>query len=268
MLLVHDTTLYFQESGKGESLFFIHGAAGDANVWDEQVLRLAQEFRCVTYDRRGHTRSPLGKVSQSSVRLDADDAAEVIAALGLAPAIVVGVDRGAEIGLDLAWRHPRVIAGAVLVEPAIGSLAPAACETYRNLIMAAIRTAPTPTAAVDAFFRVTAGATWDRLPEARHEAARANHAALLAALSLPGYNVIPADLRAISVPVRIIRVARSAPCVEQVAAVIAECVPRAELITLDAAGPLAYMDQPELFAEAIRSFARRLRSNSIPGIGR
>ena len=46
MLLVRDTTLYFQEVGKGDALLFIHGMCGDANTWDRQVNMLAGGFRC------------------------------------------------------------------------------------------------------------------------------------------------------------------------------------------------------------------------------
>jgi pimeloyl-ACP methyl ester carboxylesterase len=57
---VRDTSLYFERNGSGPELFFIHGMCGDTRVWDGQVARLSNRFTCVTYDRRGHTRSDLG----------------------------------------------------------------------------------------------------------------------------------------------------------------------------------------------------------------
>jgi pimeloyl-ACP methyl ester carboxylesterase len=52
------TTLYAEQAGEGPTLVFVHGMCGDARVWADQVRRLGDRFQCVTYDRRGHTRSP------------------------------------------------------------------------------------------------------------------------------------------------------------------------------------------------------------------
>ena len=52
------TTLYAEQTGDGPSLVFVHGMCGDGRVWAGQVDRLGDQFRCTTYDRRGHTRSP------------------------------------------------------------------------------------------------------------------------------------------------------------------------------------------------------------------
>ncbi len=258
MILIRDTTLYFQEVGKGDSLLFIHGTGGDANAWDEQAMTLADEFRCVAYDQRGHTRSPLGTISQPSVEAHADDAAELITALGLAPAIVVGSDRGAEIGLDLVRRYPGLIRGAVLSEPLIGSFEEGNSQEFWATIIPAVQDAPTPRAAVDAFFAAVSGGSWERLPQGRREAARSNHAALLSALTMPPYALAPTDLRAIAVPVRIITGTRSLPRLQRGAATIAEHILNADLVRLTDAGHLTYADQPEAFAAAVRSFARRL----------
>ena len=195
MLLVRDTTLYFQEVGKGDALLFIHGMCGDANTWDRQVNMLAGGFRCVTYDRRGHSRSPWGRIPHPSVQVHADDAAELIAGLGLAPAIIVGSDQGAVIGLDVVRRYRGLIRGAVLSAPTLDSLDPSGAREFWAPILTAVRAAPTLREAVDAFFRAAGGESWGRSPEAPREAARANHAALRSALT-PPYALAPTDLDA------------------------------------------------------------------------
>lgn len=60
---VNGTTLYYEERGEGRPLLFSHGMCGDASVWADQVQRLAPQFHCIAYDRRGHSRSPLGEVA-------------------------------------------------------------------------------------------------------------------------------------------------------------------------------------------------------------
>jgi pimeloyl-ACP methyl ester carboxylesterase len=76
--------LYYEESGAGPAMLFIHGMAGFAGVWSDQMARLGDTFRCVAYDRRGHTRSERGNITQETVELHADDAAALIHELGLA----------------------------------------------------------------------------------------------------------------------------------------------------------------------------------------
>lgn len=258
MLLVQDTTLYFQEVGKGDALLFIHGMCGDANVWDAQSRFLARSFRCVTYDRRGHTRSPLGKRTVPPVTVHADDAAELINGLGLEAVVVVTSDYGAEISLDLIRRYPRIVLGAVLSEPLVRSLDLAGADEFRSELAAALRGELTSRAAVDKLFRAVSDGAWGRLPEARREAARCNHAALLEILTTRSPGLTVADLSEIPVPVLIVSGTRSGVYPRQTSATIAAHMPEADLVSLPDAGRFAYLDRPEQFGEAVRSFARRL----------
>src|SRR5512140_2884000 len=94
---INGTTLYYEEAGNGPAMLFIHGMAGFAGVWSDQMARLSDTFHTVAYDRRGHTRSPKGNVTQETVELHADDAAELIRQLRLAPVILVASSGGARI---------------------------------------------------------------------------------------------------------------------------------------------------------------------------
>jgi len=113
---VRDTTIYYEQAGQGPSLLFIHGMCGNAMVWADQVGRLADRFECVTYDRRGHTRSGLG-IEPESVATHAADVAALIEALELARPVVVGSSGGARIAVELARTRPELLAGAVFSEP-------------------------------------------------------------------------------------------------------------------------------------------------------
>ena len=106
---INGADLYYESAGAGMPALFIHGMCGNANVWDGQVRRLSGLLRCVTYDRRGHTRSTLGEVGREdvlrTVELHADDAAELVQALDLAPCLLVassgGLTQHAQGGMDL-----------------------------------------------------------------------------------------------------------------------------------------------------------------------
>jgi len=162
MVDVGDTALYYEVSGHGPAMVFVHGMCGDATVWAGQAGRFSDRFTCVRYDRRGHSRSGRGRVPVSVAR-HADDAAALIDALGLAPCLLVASSGGAVIAVDLAIRHCRLLRGVVLSEPPLFSLDPDAGravgpEFDRILQLAA--TVDGQSAAVDAFFTLICPGLW------------------------------------------------------------------------------------------------------------
>ena len=50
--------IYYEDSGKGKSVIFIHGWPLSGAMWEYQVTQLPQQgLRCITYDRRGFGKS-------------------------------------------------------------------------------------------------------------------------------------------------------------------------------------------------------------------
>jgi pimeloyl-ACP methyl ester carboxylesterase len=79
---------------------------------------LADAFCVITYDRRGNSRCPRpAGWTQTSLAEQADAAAALLAALGQAPAVVVGTSAGGSIALELALRHPHAVRAAIVHEP-------------------------------------------------------------------------------------------------------------------------------------------------------
>ena len=88
------TTIYYKDWGNGPIVTLSHGWPLNSDMWDGQMLFLAQHgFRVVAHDRRGHGRS-----SQASTGNDmdgyADDLAAVIEALDLKDITMVGHSTG------------------------------------------------------------------------------------------------------------------------------------------------------------------------------
>ena len=107
---VNDTTLYYERTGQGPAMLFVHGMCGDAEVGADQARRFSNDYTCVRYDRRGHTRSGRGDAPISDA-LHAADAAALIGALDLAPCLSVGSSGGAAIGVEVAMRHGHLLRG-------------------------------------------------------------------------------------------------------------------------------------------------------------
>lgn len=266
MVSINGTNLYCEERGAGPPLLFIHGMAGDASVWADQVERLSPHFRCVAYDRRGHSRSPLGQVAQRTVELHADDAAQLIMELRLAPCILVGSSGGARVALDVIRRYPRLIAGGVLSEPPVLALAPDGGKSFIGQIKPAIDSAlaqGSPRAAVDAFFEIVCPGLWQELPEERRDVPyRANADEVLSDLAMPPYHISPADLAHIHVPCLIIRGSASDETFRAIAGILAENIPGARLVELEGSGHVTYAEKPAEFADAVTSFAQGIVARS------
>jgi len=109
------TEIYYKDWGEGPVVTFSHGWPLSADAWDGQLLFLAQHgFRVVAHDRRGHGRS-----SQPSSGNDmdgyADDLADLIEALGLTDATLVGHSTGGgEVARNIGRHGTSRVAKAVL----------------------------------------------------------------------------------------------------------------------------------------------------------
>jgi pimeloyl-ACP methyl ester carboxylesterase len=109
--------LYYELSGgHGNPILLIHGSLSDHDNWRSVVPGLSENFRVLTYDRRGHSKSE--KVTtQGSADEDATDASALLTTLGLAPAHVVGNSFGSIITLKLAAKQPSVFRSLIVHEP-------------------------------------------------------------------------------------------------------------------------------------------------------
>ena len=104
--------------GSGPTLLIIPGGPQDAGVFAELSQRLADRYTVVAYDPRGNSRTTFdGEVMPLLMDQQADDAAALIEVLGNGPAYVFGTSGGAQIGLNLAARHPNLVKALVAHEP-------------------------------------------------------------------------------------------------------------------------------------------------------
>ena len=74
--------LYFEETGSGVPVVFVHEFAGDHRSWEPQVRFLSRWFRCITFNARGYPPSDVPedatRYSQARAR---DDIRDVLAHL-------------------------------------------------------------------------------------------------------------------------------------------------------------------------------------------
>ncbi|MBI3289566.1 MAG: alpha/beta hydrolase [Elusimicrobia bacterium] len=107
--------------GRGLPIVFVHGGAGSQEVWGEQLKYLRSRHRAIALDLPGHGKSaPAGEaLFATSIHLES-----ALDELKLDRFVLVGHSMGGYSIIEYARRHPRRVAGLLLVDPA---------GDYRNL---------------------------------------------------------------------------------------------------------------------------------------
>jgi pimeloyl-ACP methyl ester carboxylesterase len=111
---VDDVPLYYDETGSGPPLLFVHGLGSSTRDWAEQVAHFRSDYRVLRLDLRGHGRSgrPQGPYHMAEF---AREVAVLLRHLDAAPAHVVGLSMGGMVALQLAADAPRLVRSLVVV---------------------------------------------------------------------------------------------------------------------------------------------------------
>lgn len=106
---------------EGPALVFVNALGSDLRIWDDVVPHLSAAHRCIRYDKRGHG------LSEDAEPYDLDaqtaDLFDVLDALEIYKATVVGISVGGLIALSAALTRPERVHGLALCDTAarIGS---------------------------------------------------------------------------------------------------------------------------------------------------
>ncbi len=260
------TTLYYERSGNGPAILFVHGMCGHADVWTDQAKRFSDRYLCVRYDRRGHSRSAWGDGTISTA-VHADDAAALIERLGLAPCLLVGSSGGALIGVDVVLRHGHLLRGAVFSEPPLFSLDPEASGLAMAELKRQLEEAMTTgglRAGIDAFFSYVCPGLWSAIDESRKDRYRANADVGFTDLRSQPLAIGPADLSSATIPALVLSGSTSHPALRSVARRLAAALPDARFVELEGSGHVTYAERPDDFAHAVSVFAAEVDRRTAP----
>src|SRR5918994_1984830 len=177
---VNGVSLYYEEHGAGDPIVGLHGGGSSAAMWAAAAPELAKRGRTILYDRRGSFRSERPEPYATNVHEQADDAAALIDALVVAPAIVIGRSYGGAIAVDLALRYPNHVRALVLLEGDVPSVSETAAKEWAKLEERLLAERDPRRAAEMLMREVLGDAGWERLPEEVKEILVGNGPALVA----------------------------------------------------------------------------------------
>jgi len=108
--------IYIDDGGDGGlPVVFLHSFGGDSSHWASQLDHLRHHRRALAIDLRGHGKSAKPKDRDYSVDAFVRDLEVVVRELKLERFVLVGHSLGAAVANAYAGKHPRQVAGVVLV---------------------------------------------------------------------------------------------------------------------------------------------------------
>ncbi len=104
---------YYEQTGKGRDLVFIHGEIHGLEYWEHQVAEFSTDHRCLIYNRRGHAKTQWTDYG-FSLNNQTRDLEQLIEKLGIERPVLVALAFGTTIAASYAIRNPGNVRGIVL----------------------------------------------------------------------------------------------------------------------------------------------------------
>ncbi|HYI41226.1 MAG TPA: alpha/beta hydrolase [Allosphingosinicella sp.] len=250
----------YSDAGEGRPLLLLHGLMADSGFFERQQP-LAEAFRVIAVDLRGHGRSPAGPVPPT-IEILAEDVTGLARALELDGAVGVGWSLGAAVlWRVLAGPASRQFAGAVVVDmtPRVLNdqdwdlgLSRETCEARSQAIRGDFPA-----------FAAAAGRAIFASPGAEADLAAAAFAANdPAAIGALWKSLVEEDFRpllpTIRQPTLVVHGAHSHLYGADTAGHLVAALPEARGVAFDRSGHAPHLEQPDLFNATLREFAATL----------
>ena len=136
ILSVNNINLYYEETGEGETMVFLHGYTGSSQDWANQIPSVSKKYRALAMDSRGHGRSEAPTEEEDySVKIFSEDVYALLLKLGIEKCCLVGHSMGGFMALQFVLDHPEIIKALVLVDTSSGEfeVAPGYAELRAKL---------------------------------------------------------------------------------------------------------------------------------------
>ena len=246
--------IYYEMTGAGAPIIFIHDGILHRETWDEQFVEFGRTAHAIRWDRRGYGRSPAPGKPFSHI----DDLHAVMKSLKLERATLIAASAGGMLALHFALDHPAMVSGLILVGPIVSGL-----SFSDHFATRGGRGQPAPSASIEQ--RIAYWTNTDRwIMAPTSTAAKAKMRALMAANPTNGAGgqfarwSEPAlgRLAQIKAPTLLIAGESDIPDVHSHMGAIQAGITGARRVVLPQAGHLPHLEVPQIFNAEVRKFLR------------
>lgn len=257
-IMAGPTALHICDSQIGDRcVVLLHGYLESMLVWEDFIPYLYKQVRVVTLDLPGHGISMVtGEVH--TMEFLADTVADALKALGIARCTLVGHSMGGYVGLAFCERHPEMLDGLVLLSSTPSGDTPDKAEN-RNREIALVRAGKkdllahiAPAAGFAEENRTRMQGAIEELAEQVFVTEDEGIVALLNGMTArKDQNEM---LRQTSVPVLFILGRKDDYIPLEAAEAMVAAHPEAQVVWLEHAGHMGFLEEPEATAQAILGF--------------
>ena len=250
--------LYYEEAGKGLPLVFVHEFAGDLRSWEGQMRHFSRRYRCIAFNARGYLPSDVpAAVAQYSQAIATDDIANVMRALGIRRAHVIGCSMGGYATLHFGLRYARMARSLTVIGAGYGSDRDKRAQFLRDTEVMAQRFEQLGTPEAITTYQIGPARVQlqNKDPRGFKELceAFADHSALGSANTLRGVQArrptiysLERGLARMKVPTHILSGDEDTQCLEPGVFIKRAC-PAARLTVVPATGHAVNIEEPDLF---------------------
>jgi pimeloyl-ACP methyl ester carboxylesterase len=257
--------LYYEETGSGYPIVFVHEFGADHRQWETQVRWFAREYRCIAYAARGYLPSDVPAEEEAyGYEHSVADIAAVMRQVGVPKAHVVGLSMGGYATLMFGLRHPDMASALVVAGCGSGSPreARAAFRQQSEANAEAFHTAGAPVMAQAMGLSPTRVQLQIKDPRGWQEFVDhlSEHSAHGSAMTLRRYMALrpsladfTAELKRLTVPVLLAVGDEDEPCLET-NLFLKRTIPSAGLWIAPKTGHAINLEEPAAFNRAVQDF--------------
>jgi 3-oxoadipate enol-lactonase len=270
---INRALLFYEDRGAGlETIFFSHGLLWSSWIWRAQLDHFSKRYRCIAADHRGQGQSEL-TVSGYDMDTLSEDAAALIAKLGIAPVHFVGLSMGGFVGLRLALGKPELLRSLVLVDSAADAEPKLSVPKYMAMCWAArvIGMRPFAGTVLEIMFGRKFRSDPARLAEAQAQLLANRTAGVQRATWGVCSRRAVDGLEKIRTPTLVVQGAEDTAIVAARAKRTSDAIPGARFLTIPHAGHSTPVEEPEALNAELEKFLSGLphllatpRSASVP----
>lgn len=267
--------LYFEETGSGRPVIFVHEFAGDLRSFEPQMRHFGKRYRAVAYNARGFPPSDVPEhVSSYSQMRAADDILAVLEHIGERQAHIVGLSMGGFATLHFGLRHPQRALSLCIGGCGYGA-EPDKRETFRaeaDVIARALRTEGMAAFAERYAYGPTRVQYQNKDPRghAEFKAMLAEHSAVGSANTQQGvqkerpslYTLVE-EMKRITVPALIINGDEDWPCLLP-GVLMKQSIPSAALAVMPNCGHAINLEEPDEYNTIVGNFLAQVDSGRWP----